>query len=125
MSHNHPSTFIKNYKLIFVDSENREPIYITERKAEIIRKFLSDRSSSYIDLTDDDGNYCETIQKRAIKSIVKIEPTKPSNRAWICRHGNRQPMSQGVYLNPITGKKEWTAVCFCDQQSTAYQVFNQ
>lgn len=89
------STEVKNHRLIFADSENRQPIFITESKAGVIRRFLKDRSATYIDLTDDQGNYSETVQKRAIKGVQFITQDEGNkNLRYICDYGTRHAMAQ-------------------------------
>jgi len=84
---------VKNHRLIFADSEQRQALFITEQKANTIRHFLKDRSSTYIDLTDDRGNYSETLQKRLIKRIELIKDNPDDkNRRWICGFGTRHAL---------------------------------
>lgn len=88
------NTEVKNHRLIFSDSEKRQAIYITESKARTIRAFLMDRSASYIDLSDDDGNYSETIKKTSIKGVECVaEARQDKDSRWTCDYGVRHPLS--------------------------------
>lgn len=82
------STEPKDHLIIFANSEERLPMRVTQRKADVILKFLKDKGASYLDLTNDEGRYSETIQKRSIKGVKKIA-TDLSNQGavWICQHG--------------------------------------
>ncbi len=85
---------IKKFKIVFSEKEGRESLPLTELKAEAVIRFLKDRSARYIDLTDDDGNYSETIAKVMIKGVTKIDDngSKYKNHVWICSCGRRNPM---------------------------------
>jgi len=92
MSHD-LSTEVKNHMLIFISSEKRQPIYITESKASTIRAFLSDRGANFMDITDDDGSYSETVQKRLIKGVQRIRIVPSEERRWVCDCGRKNPMT--------------------------------
>jgi len=82
------STEPKDHLIIFSASEERAPMRVTQRKADVILKFLKDKGASYLDLTNDEGRYSETIQKRTIRGMKKIA-TDDSHQGsvWICQFG--------------------------------------
>ena len=89
-----PSTNIKNHRITFVNSEYRDPLPITELKAEAIKRFLRDKGAQFIDITDDNGNYSETIKKSSIKGVEKIiQANSAGDRRWICDYGTRHRMT--------------------------------
>lgn len=109
-----PSCLVKDHKLVFVDKEGRKPIFITEDKAKGIRFYLQKSGSTFFDLTDDEGDYLETIRKTSIKGIEKVYPDAGnSDMRWICDWGYRHMMHEGVYEND-DGSKSWTSSnCGC------------
>lgn len=88
-----PSTMLKTHKIVFSDRDGRNDLPISTRKADTLKTFLHDRNTRYIDLTDDDGNYVETLQKSSIKSIQKYEQDNSIGQMrWVCNCGRKNQM---------------------------------
>ena len=104
---------LKNHLLLFNKTEERDPLPLTEQKADVIRQFLKDRNVTHLDLTDDDGKYVETIPKRAIYGVRAADVRLNSDMVWICDHGKQQDMKQGCYIDQF-GNRAWSgAKCAC------------
>lgn len=115
-------TGVKKWILTFKANgpDVRNPEYLTDIKAETVRRFLHDQKSKYLDLTDDNGNLKETIQKREIESLKLIaESERESNKGekrWVCSYGTRHKMTDGRHTG-ADGKKEWSEIyCGCREK---------
>jgi len=105
---------IKNHILTF--KSDRSALFITERKAQIIRRALNDRSIKFFDLTDDKGNYSETVRIIDVYGLKKTgvnDDDANGKRRWVCDHGKPQGMKQGCYTDPL-GERQWSGqFCSC------------
>ena len=109
----------KNWVIVFRPlkgyGEPRKPEPITREKADTIRRFLMDKGARYVDLTDDNGNLKETIEKKEIVGVKRSDEQFDDGRGermWICEHGKPQPMNQGMHTDKF-GNREWKADCAC------------
>lgn len=70
--------------------------FITKTKADALMVIMQDKRVTYVELTDDEGNLREMIEKREIKGI-KSQNSKPSQDEgevrWICSYGTRHRMN--------------------------------
>jgi len=103
------SVNLKTHKIIFKAETRgeapRSPILITSKKADHLRVLLQKQGVKFIDLTDDDGQYLETLPVRIIDGIQPIGEASQSTSGYnfICDYGSRHPL----------GGPEGFSVCKC------------
>lgn len=107
----------KEFVLTFSDrNREREAIYLTASEFKKIHAWKS-RSKEYArqevyDLTDDKGNYVETVSRNDIRLRRSSQNTSQGEAKWVCGYGSRHPMSVGACADD-QGKSSWTSDCPC------------
>ena len=119
------NTQIKDHYLVFLKSEDRKSIPITEAKAKVIRAFLADRTASHFEFTDDEGRFLESIPRKIIQGVTKIPENKEDMSNWrkICYYGGRHFMHEDVSSCSCKAKFGVHHVVFMDWALKNYGVY--